>query len=66
MRKLGAHSHQELAAETKDKLAVDYPTKMLHVNNGVKLLDYDFSLGLPKWVADGYAPEIWNKKWDPA
>ena len=66
MRKLAAHSHQELAAETGQKLAVDYPTKMLHVNNGVKLMDYDSTLGLPRWTEEGYAPEVWYKKWDPA
>jgi len=66
MAKLAAHSHQELATETKGRLAVDYPTKMLHVNGGIHLVNYDFSQGLPRWVVDGYAPEIWSKKWDPA
>jgi beta-1,4-mannosyl-glycoprotein beta-1,4-N-acetylglucosaminyltransferase len=64
MQKLAAHTHQELAEETKGGLAVDYPAQMIHVNSGVKLLDYDYDWGLPRWVSDGYAPEIWNKKWD--
>jgi hypothetical protein len=39
---------------------------MLHVNNGVKLMDYDSELGLPRWTEEGWAPEVWYKKWDPA
>lgn len=65
MRKLAAHSHQELVAETKGRLALDYPVQMIHVNSGTQLLDYDFEMGLPRWVADGHAPEVWSKKWDP-
>lgn len=66
MRKLHAHSHQELAAETGDGLAEDYPSQLLHVNNGVRLIDHDPSHGLPRWVGEGRGPAIWYRNWGQA